>query len=196
MSKNYFAHATAVIDEGCTIGVGTKIWHFCHIMTGAKIGKECKLGQNVFVANDVAIGDRVKIQNNVSLYGGVEIADDVFLGPSCVFTNVKTPRAHVDRSELYARTIIGKGATIGANATIVCGIEVGEYAFVGAGAVLTKSVPPHALMLGVPAQQKGWVCHCGVVLPSVQAGEKTVCSECARSYREVRPGELHILQEE
>jgi UDP-2-acetamido-3-amino-2,3-dideoxy-glucuronate N-acetyltransferase len=150
-------HSTAVVDEGARIGENTKIWHFTHIMKGAVIGKNCNIGQNVFIANGVQVGNNVKIQNNVSLYDGVICEDDVFLGPSCVFTNVVNPRSAISRKEEFLKTIIGKGATIGANATVVCGKKIGKYAFVGAGAVVTKNVPDYALVMGNPAVQKGFV---------------------------------------
>ena len=154
-SAEYFVHPTAVVDEGAVIGKGTKIWHFCHVMKGAKIGERCVLGQNVNVDGGTIIGNNVKVQNNVSIYTGVEIEDDVFLGPSCVLTNVTNPRSQVNRHSLYERTLIRRGATIGANATIVCGVTIGRYAFVAAGAVVTKDVPDYALVLGNPARQKG-----------------------------------------
>ena len=157
----YFAHPTAVLDDGVQIGAGTKIWHFCHLMPNAVIGANCNLGQNVFVADGVRLGDGCKVQNNVSLYAGVECAEEVFIGPSAVFTNVKTPRSAVNRRHAYATTRIGRGATIGANATLVCGITVGAYAFIGAGAVVTKHVPAHAEVLGNPARQTGWRCERG-----------------------------------
>ena len=153
--SDFFAHPTAVIDKGAKIGKGTKIWHFCHIMSTAEIGENCVLGQNVFVAADVKIGNNVKIQNNVSVYTGVIIEDDVFLGPSMVFTNVSNPRSEINRKDKYEKTLVKKGATIGANATIVCGHTIGEYAFVGAGAVVTSDVKPFALVVGVPARQIG-----------------------------------------
>jgi UDP-2-acetamido-3-amino-2,3-dideoxy-glucuronate N-acetyltransferase len=150
-------HETVVIDEGAQIGEGTHVWHFTHIMQGAIIGRNCNIGQNVFIASGVRVGNNVKIQNNVSLYNGVVCEDDVFLGPSCVFTNVVNPRSKINRKDEYKQTIIGKGATIGANATIICGKKIGKYAFVGAGAVVTKDVPDYALVMGNPALQKGWV---------------------------------------
>ncbi|MGB4297702.1 MAG: acyltransferase [Bacteroidales bacterium] len=161
MSIEYYAHPTAIIDEGATIKKGTKIWHFCHIMSGAYIGENCSLGQNVFVATGVRLGNNVKVQNNVSLYTGVICEDDVFLGPSMVFTNIINPRSAVVRKDQYQTTIIRRGATIGANATIVCGIEIGEYAFIGAGAVVTKDVSPYALVVGTPAKQIGWMSEYG-----------------------------------
>jgi UDP-2-acetamido-3-amino-2,3-dideoxy-glucuronate N-acetyltransferase len=151
--RKYFVHPTAVIDEPSTIGEGSKIWHFCHVMKGACIGERCVLGQNVFIANDVVIGSNVKIQNNVSVYTGVELEDDVFCGPSCAFTNVTNPRSQIVRHHLYERTLVRRGATIGANATVVCGVTIGRYAFVGAGAVVCRDVPDYSLMLGVPARQ-------------------------------------------
>jgi UDP-2-acetamido-3-amino-2,3-dideoxy-glucuronate N-acetyltransferase len=171
-----FAHPTAVVDEGAQIGEGTKIWHFCHVSAGARIGRDCVLGQNVYVGN-VHIGNRCKIQNNVSIYDGVELEDGVFCGPSCVFTNVINPRAEVERKKEFKPTRVRRGATIGANATIMCGVTVGEYAFVGAGAVVTKDVPPHALVVGTPARRTGWMCACGVKLAS------DVCSACGKRYR-------------
>lgn len=161
MSIEYYAHPTAVIDEGATIEKGTKIWHFCHIMSGAYIGENCSLGQNVFVATGVRLGNNVKVQNNVSLYTGVICEDDVFLGPSMVFTNIINPRSAIVRKDQYQATILRKGATVGANATIVCGVELGEYSFVGAGAVVTKNVPPYALVVGTPARQIGWMSEYG-----------------------------------
>lgn len=153
----FYAHETAVIDEACIIGEGTKIWHFSHIMSGCQIGKNCNIGQNVVISPDVVLGNNVKIQNNVSVYTGVTCEDDVFLGPSCVFTNVTNPRSAVNRRGQYAKTHVGKGATIGANATIVCGHNIGDYAFIGAGAVVTKTVPDYALVIGNPARQTGWI---------------------------------------
>ena len=160
-----FVHPTAVVDEGASIGADTKIWHFVHVSKGAVIGGRCVFGQNVFVAPGVVIGNGVKIQNNVSVYAGVEIEDDVFLGPSCVFTNVNNPRAHVERKDDYRITKVRRGASVGANATVVCGVELGAYCFVGAGAVVTSDVPAHALVFGTPARVQGWVCECGEKLP-------------------------------
>lgn len=178
-APKYFAHSSAFVDSPCEVGKGTKIWHFSHVMPNSKIGKNCNLGQNVHVASDVIIGNNVKIQNNVSLYTGVELEDDVFCGPSMVFTNVITPRSHVNRKAEYQRTLVKRGATLGANCTVVCGVTIGEYAFVGAGAVVTRDVPDHALMMGVPARQAGWVCHCGVRL-QVSDGVG-VCPSCSSS---------------
>lgn len=159
--KEYFAHETAVIDEGCEIGKGTKIWHFSHIMTGCKLGENCNIGQNVVVSPDVVLGKNVKVQNNVSIYTGVICEDDVFLGPSMVFTNVINPRSNVNRRGQYTRTVVRRGASIGANATIVCGHDIGEFAFIGAGAVVTKEVLPYALVVGNPARQIGWMSEYG-----------------------------------
>ncbi|MCX7861416.1 MAG: N-acetyltransferase [Bacteroidales bacterium] len=161
MEQKYFAHPTAVIDEGCTIGEGTKIWHFSHIMPNCKIGKNCNLGQNVVVSPEVILGNNVKVQNNVSIYTGVICEDDVFLGPSMVFTNVVNPRSAINRRDQYQKTLVKRGATIGANATIVCGITIGEFAFIGAGAVVTKDVKPYALVVGNPARQIGWMSEYG-----------------------------------
>lgn len=158
---DYFAHETAVIDEGCTIGKGVKIWHFCHVMAGCIIGESCNIGQNVVISPDVVLGKNVKVQNNVSIYTGVTCEDDVFLGPSMVFTNVINPRSAVNRRGSYSTTVVKKGASIGANATIVCGHDIGEYAFIGAGAVVTKEVLPYALVVGNPARQTGWMSEYG-----------------------------------
>jgi UDP-2-acetamido-3-amino-2,3-dideoxy-glucuronate N-acetyltransferase len=175
-------HPTAVVDEGCEIGAGTQVWHFSHLMAGAHIGCACHIGQNVFIASGVIVGNRVKIQNNVSLYTGVIIEDDVFLGPSCVFTNVRNPRSAVSRKHQYQPTLIKQGATIGANATILCGHEVGSYAFVGAGAVVTHDVPAYALMMGCPARQTGWISACGHRLQFDEDGW-AICPESGERYR-------------
>ncbi len=159
--KDYFVHETAIVDEGATIGKGTKIWHFSHIMSNCRIGENCNIGQNVVISPEVVLGNQVKVQNNVSVYTGVTCDDDVFLGPSCVFTNVTNPRSAVNRKSQYAKTHVGKGATIGANATIVCGHDIGAYAFIGAGAVVTKTVPAYALLVGNPAKQIGWMSEYG-----------------------------------
>lgn len=161
MSDNYFAHETAIIDADCKIGDGTKIWHFSHIMEHCVIGEKCNIGQNVVISPDVILGNNVKIQNNVSVYTGVTCDDDVFLGPSMVFTNVINPRSAINRKNQYAKTHVGKGATIGANATVVCGHDIGEYAFIGAGAVVTKNIPPYALVVGNPSKQIGWMSEYG-----------------------------------
>ena len=159
--KDYFVHETAIVDEGATIGKGTKIWHFSHIMSNCRIEENCNIGQNVVISPEVVLGNQVKVQNNVSVYTGVTCVDDVFLGPSCVFTNVTNPRSAVNRKSQYAKTHVGKGATIGANATIVCGHDIGAYAFIGAGAVVTKTVPAYALLVGNPAKQIGWMSEYG-----------------------------------
>jgi UDP-2-acetamido-3-amino-2,3-dideoxy-glucuronate N-acetyltransferase len=178
----YFAHETAIIDAGCKIGKGTKIWHFCHVMTGCMIGENCSLGQNVVVSPEVVLGNNVKVQNNVSIYTGVICDDDVFLGPSMVFTNVINPRSAVSRKNQYARTRVGKGASIGANATIVCGHDIGEFAFIGAGAVVTKNVPAYALVIGNPARQAGWMSEYGHKLKFDKDG-MAICPESKQKYR-------------
>jgi UDP-2-acetamido-3-amino-2,3-dideoxy-glucuronate N-acetyltransferase len=180
--KIFFAHETAIVDEGCEVLAGTKIWHFSHIMSGCKIGENCNIGQNVVISPDVVLGNNVKIQNNVSLYTGVTCDDDVFLGPSCVFTNVTNPRSAVNRRGQYSKTHVGKGASIGANATIVCGHDIGEYAFIGAGAVVTKTVLPYALLIGNPARQMGWMSEFGHRLAFNTEGY-AVCSESKETYK-------------
>jgi UDP-2-acetamido-3-amino-2,3-dideoxy-glucuronate N-acetyltransferase len=189
----FFKHESAFVDEPCEIGDGTKIWHFCHVQTGAKIGERCVFGQNCNVANDVIIGSNVKVQNNVSIYTGTVIEDDVFLGPSCVLTNVTNPRSQVNRHSLYEKTLLRRGCSIGANATIVCGITIGRYAFIGAGAVVAKDVPDYALMIGVPARQRGWVSRHG--LPLGEGGPDGVytCPESGLRYREGDDGSLRCL---
>jgi UDP-2-acetamido-3-amino-2,3-dideoxy-glucuronate N-acetyltransferase len=177
-----FIHESAYVDEGAVIGEGTKVWHFCHVMPGAVIGERSSLGQNVVVMPGTRIGNNVKIQNNVSIYEGVELEDDVFCGPSMVFTNVINPRSHVVRRSEYRRTVVRRGASIGANATIVCGVELGRYAFVGAGAVVTADVKPYALVVGVPARQVGWVCQCGERLAQ-RDGRELACAACGSRYR-------------
>jgi len=181
MDTSFFAHETAVIDQNCTIGEGTKIWHFSHIMSGCIIGDQCSIGQNVVISPEVRIGNRVKIQNNVSVYTGVICEDDVFLGPSAVFTNVINPRSAIIRKNEYKPTLVQKGATIGANATIVCGITIGKYAFVGAGAVVTKTIPDYALVVGNPARQTGWMSEYGHKLKFNQVG-MAVCPESQERY--------------
>ncbi|MBI2358528.1 MAG: N-acetyltransferase [Deltaproteobacteria bacterium] len=182
----FFVHPTAIIEEPVAIGPGTKVWHFCHIMAGARIGADCVLGQNVFVAATARVGDRVKIQNNVSLYDGVELESDVFCGPSVVFTNVTYPRSFISRRKEFEKTLIRKGATLGANATILCGLTIGSHAFVGAGAVVTKNVPDHALVAGTPARPKGWVCRCGKTL--TRRSRRWVCINCGCGYRTTKAG--------
>jgi UDP-2-acetamido-3-amino-2,3-dideoxy-glucuronate N-acetyltransferase len=181
-SKNYFAHETAIVDDGCEIGDGTKIWHFSHIMSNCKIGKGCNFGQNVVVSPGVVLGNNVKVQNNVSIYTGVTCDDDVFLGPSMVFTNVINPRSAINRRDQYAKTHVGKGVSIGANATIVCGHDIGKYAFIGAGAVVTKNVPDYALLVGNPARQLGWMSEYGHRL-EFDKNEIAVCPESKQEYK-------------
>jgi UDP-2-acetamido-3-amino-2,3-dideoxy-glucuronate N-acetyltransferase len=190
---DYYIHPSAYVDEPCEIGAGTKIWHFCHVMSKAKIGERCILGQNVFVANDVVIGNNVKIQNNVSIYTGIELEDDVFCGPSCVFTNVINPRSQIIRHSQYQRTLVRRGATIGANATIVCGVTIGRHAFIGAGAVVRTDVPDYGLMLGVPTVQKGWMSRHGHRLKDRDSQGYLICPESGWRYQEVEPGILRCL---
>ncbi|UCD52831.1 MAG: N-acetyltransferase [Phycisphaerales bacterium] len=192
-SQDYFVHESAYIDEPCEIGPGTKIWHFSHVMSDAKIGANCTLGQNVLVASGVVIGNNVKVQNNVAIYSGVTIEDDVFLGPSCVLTNVTNPRAQITRRGLYEQTVLRRGATVGANATITSGVELGRYCFIGAGAVLTDSAADYALMLGVPARRVGWISRHGIPLPAPDAEGLMVCGESDYRYREVEPGVVRCL---
>lgn len=182
MSKGYFSHETAIVDEGCEIGNGTKIWHFSHIMPNCKLGENCNIGQNVVVSPGVVLGSNVKVQNNVSIYEGVTCEDDVFLGPSMVFTNVINPRSAVNRRGQYLKTKVGKGASIGANATIVCGHDIGEYAFIGAGAVVTKTVPAFALVIGNPARQAGWMSEFGHRL-EFNSQNIAVCPESNQEYQ-------------
>ncbi len=191
MEKEYFAHETAIIDEGCEIGKGTKIWHFSHIMTGCKLGENCNIGQNVVVSPEVVLGSNVKVQNNVSIYSGVICEDDVFLGPSMVFTNVTNPRSAVNRRGQYTRTLVKRGASIGANATIVCGHDIGEYAFIGAGAVVVKEVPPYALVVGNPARQLGWMSEYGHRL----SFDKQGLAECPESHEryELKSGRVRKI---
>jgi UDP-2-acetamido-3-amino-2,3-dideoxy-glucuronate N-acetyltransferase len=180
--SDYTVHESSYVDDGAVIGAGTTIWHFCHVMAGAVIGERCSLGQNVVVMPRTRIGNNVKIQNNVSIYEGVELGDDVFCGPSCVFTNVTNPRSHVSRKHEYRPTPVGRGASIGANATIVCGHSLGEYCFVGAGAVVTTDVPAFALVVGVPARRVGWICRCGERIRLDQG--RAVCTACGTTYEE------------
>ena len=181
MERNYFAHESSYIDEGCEIGEGTKIWHFSHIMKGCKIGRNCNIGQNVVISPDVVLGDGCKVQNNVSIYTGVICEEGVFLGPSCVFTNVINPWAFIERKSEYRKTTLKQGASVGANATIVCGHDVGRYALVGAGAVVTKNVPDYAMVYGCPAEIRGWVCRCGEQLKF--SDSKAVCPACGKRYQ-------------
>jgi UDP-2-acetamido-3-amino-2,3-dideoxy-glucuronate N-acetyltransferase len=174
--KRFTVHPTAVVDRGARIGAQTKVWHFCHVTAGARVGARCVLGQNVFVAATAVVGDGCRIQNNVSIYDGVVLADDVFVGPSAVFTNVRTPRARVDRRRQFERTLVGRGATIGANATVVCGVTVGAYAFVAAGAVVTRDVPPQAVVSGVPARRLGSICVCGRTRGSLAQVRRCACN--------------------
>ena len=183
MDKEYFVHESSYVDDDVEIGAGTKIWHFCHVQRGARIGKGCSLGQNVNISNNVVLGDGVKIQNNVSVYEGVELEDYVFCGPSCVFTNDLTPRAKYPKGSAgYKKTLVREGASIGANATVVCGHTIGRWALIGAGAVVTDDVPDHALMLGIPARRRGWACECGALL------DDTLRCACGRAYAETETG--------
>ena len=187
---DFFVHESSYVDDGARIGKGTRIWHFSHIMTGAVIGERCNLGQNVVVMPGTRLGNNVKVQNNVSIYEGVELEDDVFCGPSCVFTNVMNPRSHISRKSEYRKTLVKKGASIGANATIVCGSTLGQYAFIGAGAVVTSDVPDFALMVGVPARRVGWMCQCGLRL-EVRDG-RAACDTCGAGYQEAE-GRIRLV---
>ena len=189
----FYKHGSAYVDEGCEIGDGTRIWHFCHVQKGSRIGRNCVLGQNVNVANDVVIGDGVKIQNNVSIYTGTVIEDFAFLGPSCVLTNVTNPRSEINRHSLYEKTLVRRGASIGANATIVCGMTVGRYAFVAAGAVVAKDVADYALVMGIPGRRVGWVSRHGLPLRDPDAMGVYSCPESGLRYREVEPDVLRCL---
>ncbi len=186
MEKSYFVHPTAVIDQPVEIGEGTQVWHFTHIMPNARIGKNCIIGQNVFIGSGVVIGDHVKVQNNVSIYEGVVLEDGVFCGPSMVFTNVFNPRSFISRKKEFRKTLVKKGATIGANATLVCGNTIGQYAFIGAGTVVTKDVPDYALFYGNPGKVKGWVCQCAVEI-TFHSG-RAVCKACGKRYKKDRSG--------
>ncbi len=191
--KDYFVHESAYVDQPCQIGKGTKIWHFCHIMKDCRIGENCIFGQNVLVAGGVVIGNNVKVQNNVAIYTGTVVEDDVFLGPSCVLTNVTNPRSQVVRHGLYEETVLRRGTTVGANATIVCGIELGRYCFIAAGAIVTKNVPDYALMIGAPARQKGWMSRHGIPLENADSKGIMICPESGFQYKEVEPGVLRCL---
>ena len=184
MRNSFFINPTAVIEKGAIVGKGTKVWHFSHIMTGARIGKDCILGQNTFVAKDVVIGNGVKVQNNVSIYEGVTLEDFVFCGPSVVFTNVINPRSQISRRHEFRVTQVKKGATLGANSTIICGTTIGRFSLIGAGAVITKNVPDYAIMKGVPAKFAGWVCECGEKLDFSQ--DKAVCDTCRKYYKKTK----------
>jgi UDP-2-acetamido-3-amino-2,3-dideoxy-glucuronate N-acetyltransferase len=188
--SDVFVHESAYVDDGAVIGKGSKVWHFCHVMPGAIIGERCNLGQNVVVMPGTRLGNNVKVQNNVSIYEGVTIEDDVFCGPSCVFTNVTNPRSHVSRKHEYRPTLVRRGTSIGANATIVCGVTLGEYAFIGAGAVVTSDVPAFALMVGVPARRVGWMCQCGERLHLRERA--AACGSCGATYREEQ-GALQLI---
>jgi UDP-2-acetamido-3-amino-2,3-dideoxy-glucuronate N-acetyltransferase len=190
---NYFVHESSYVDEGASVGAGTKIWHFCHVLSGAVIGQRCSFGQNCSIAGGTIIGNNVKAQNNISIYEGTVIEDDVFLGPSCVLTNVTNPRSQVTRRSLYETTLLRRGASIGANATVVCGVTIGRYAFVGAGAVVAKDVPDYALVVGVPARFAGWMSRHGHRLPKPDAEGIMICPESGLRYREVAPSLVRCL---
>ncbi|MGB7211413.1 MAG: acyltransferase [Gemmatimonadales bacterium] len=179
---DYFVHESSYVDDGAVVGKGSKIWHFCHVMAGAVIGERCSLGQNVVVMPGTRLGNNVKVQNNVSIYEGVILEDDTFCGPSCVFTNVMNPRSHVSRKDQYRTTLVKRGSSIGANATIICGVTLGEYCFIGAGAVIHRDVPAYALMVGVPARRAGWMCQCGERL-TLDDG-RAACAACGARYAE------------
>jgi len=183
MHQEYFVHESSYIDSDVEIGRGTKIWHFCHLLPGTRIGERCVLGQNTMVGPDVSIGNNCKIQNNVSLYKGIQLEDDVFCGPSCVFTNVYNPRAFVERKDEFRNTLVKRGASIGANATIICGVTIGEYALIGAGAVVKQDVAAYAVMVGVPARRVGWVCACGDALKKFDQAGSVSCSRCGKGYQ-------------
>ncbi len=191
--NDYFVHESSYIDDNVLIGAGTKIWHFCHVQQGARIGTHCVLGQNVNIANDVLIGNNVKIQNNVAVYAGTTLEDDVFLGPSCVLTNVTNPRSQVNRHSLYEKIVIRRGATVGANATIVCGISIGRYAFIAAGAVVTRDVPDYAMIVGVPGRQTAWISRHGHILKNPDTTGIMLCPESGYRYKEMEPGIIRCL---
>lgn len=191
--SDYYVHESSYVDDGAVVGTGTKIWHFSHVLSGAKIGERCSFGQNCCVSPGVVIGDNVKVQNNVSIYEGTTIEDDVFLGPSCVLTNVTNPRSQVLRRALYEPTLLRRGCSVGANATVVCGITIGRYAFVAAGAVVAKDVPDYALMVGVPARQRGWMSRHGHMLKDPDRDGIMVCPESQLRYQEMEPGVLRCL---
>ena len=185
MSNDYFVHESSYVDQPCAIGKGTRIWHFSHVMRDSSIGNDCNIGQNVVISPQCQIGNNVKIQNNVSVYTGVILEDDVFCGPSMVFTNVMNPRSHVERKDEYKTTLVKRGAAIGANATVICGVTLGQYCFIGAGAVVTRDVPDYAMIYGNPARLRGWMCNCGVALPLDAAGhgeETAACATCGKNY--------------
>lgn len=196
--SDYYVHPSSVIDQPVAIGKGTKIWHFCHVMSGAKIGERCSFGQNVFVGSRVEIGNNVKVQNNVSIYDNVFLEDDVFCGPSMVFTNVINPRSHIIRKDEYLDTLVKRGASIGANATVVCGVTLGEFCFIGAGAVIVKDVPPYSLMVGIPAKIVGWMCHCGIRLKLPASHEENMgvtCDNCSSRYELLPDTGLKVIEE-
>ena len=186
MESGYFMHPTAIVDEGAEIGAGTKIWHFTHIMSGARIGKNCIVGQNVFIGSGAILGDNIKVQNNVSIYDGTILEDDVFCGPSMVFTNVFNPRSFISRKKEFRKTLVKKGATLGANVTVICGNTIGQYAFIGAGSVVTRDVPDYALVYGNPGKAKGWICQCAEEI-TFRSG-KAVCKACAKKYKKDQIG--------
>ena len=195
MTLPYFVHESSYVDEGCQIGAGTKIWHFCHVMKDATIGRGCNIGQNVVVSPKVTVGNNVKIQNNVSLYTGVILEDDVFCGPSMVFTNVVNPRSHVSRKDEYRETLVKRGASLGANCTVVCGHTIGAYAFIGAGAVVTKDIPDFALVVGNPARISGWMCRCGVKLAyGSQPPATAACLSCGTRYEAHADGRSLLME--
>src|SRR3984957_9791055 len=184
-NPDYFVHQSSYVDEPCLIGLGTKIWHFSHVMKNSRIGANCNVGQNVVVSPDVVIGNNVKIQNNVSVYTGCILEDDVFCGPSMVFTNVMNPRSHVARKDEYKTTLVRRGASLGANCTVVCGTAIGRYAFVGAGSVVTRDVPDYGLVYGNPARLRGWMCACGIALEFLESGDQAQCKACGAQYKKL-----------